>query len=123
MKSPLAKRRGMSERAIDYFIARGAERLGEAIKGYWSSRGHAVSVEILQLEPGCERGRNGRAWTITTSLHGGLPIAALPSVTPVNVVRRELARGKSPVEIERELRKRWPNLSRAELRAAFWDIG
>jgi hypothetical protein len=111
----------MSE-TVDHFTARGAERLGEAIKGYWISRGHDVAVRIVEL-PRCEK-RNGRAWTIATDLHGGLPAGvARPALTPLDIVRRELACGKSPVQIERILLRAYPDLSRGELRAAFLDAG
>jgi hypothetical protein len=111
----------MSE-TVDHFTARGAERLGEAIKGYWISRGHDVAVRIVEL-PRCEK-RNGRAWTIATDLHGGLPAGvARPALTPLDIVRQLAARDRSLVEIERTLLNRFPNLSRGELRAAFQEAG
>jgi hypothetical protein len=113
---------GMIERPIDYYTARGAALLAERIKSYWISHGHEVVVELSRELP--REKRRGRAWTIKASgLVAGLPVAAEPPVTPLDIVRRASACGKSPVEIEREALRHFPDLSRGELRAAFRDAG
>ena len=117
----------MSKRAVDHFTVAGATRLAELVRSYWISRGHAVAVRIVEL-PRVEK-RNARVWTIATDgLVAGLPVGAIPSApppasTPLDIVRREFARGRSAVEAERLILRKFPNLSRGELRAAFRDAG
>jgi hypothetical protein len=118
----------MIERPIDYYTARGAALLAERIKSYWISRGHEVVVELSRELP--REQRNARVWTIATEggLVGGLPVAAIalaptPASMPLDIVRREFARGRSVVEAERLVLREFPNVSRAELRSAFRDAG
>ena len=118
---------GMIERPIDYYTARGAALLAERIKSYWISRGHEVVVELSRELP--REQRNARVWTIATEgLVAGLPVAAIrpappAASTPLDIVRREFARGRSVVEAERLVLREFPNVSRAELRSAFRDAG
>jgi hypothetical protein len=117
----------MIEQPTDYYTARGAALLAERIKSYWISRGHEVAVEVVELSRELPREkRRGRTWTIKASgFVAGLPIAIIrptpPASTPFDIVRREFARGRSAVEVERLVLREFPNLSRQELRAAFRD--
>jgi hypothetical protein len=115
----------MSERSVDHYTAAGAARLAQRVHEYWRSRGHAVAVRIVEL-PRVEK-RNARVWTIATEgLVAGLPVAAIPlppASSPLDIVRREFARGRSVVEAERLLLREFPNLSRQELRSVFRDAG
>jgi hypothetical protein len=121
------KGKTMNERPVDHYTAAGAARLAQRVHEYWRSRGHVVDVQVVEL-PRVEK-RNGRAWTIATDgLVAGLPVGVIrpappPASTPLDIVRREFARGRSVVEAERLVLREFPNLSRQELRAAFRDAG
>jgi hypothetical protein len=117
----------MSKRSADHYTAAGAKKLAQRVHEYWRSRGHVVDVQVVEL-PRVEK-RNARVWTIASDgLVAGLPVAATPPApppasTPLDIVRREFARGRSVVEAERLILRKFPNLSRGELRAAFRDAG